>query len=260
MDFNRLFATALRYPLSVSVFIPVIPLVLFFTYFTLERFLQWFPEPLYPATLVFGISATLIAKVVAYLAVYMLVATPFLVLYTNNAARFFARQKREPLGKSVAVVKQRSLGTLATGLLSSVPITMLFTILSAFSMKPTNLTSLLLYGIVIIAVLLFEFFLGLAPTIYVIDRPGVLKAVKSSFRTVRKNKLNMFMFWAAGIGLFFLILLPMIIVSLFYLALVSPLAFLNSDIFLAISAVPFIYFVLFLYAAYANFYLSTKKK
>lgn len=262
MDFTRVFATALRYPLHLTVFVPTFVALLAMNLIVEKYFTSLLTGMVLSSAARGAFDWTGLALVFAeYVVVLIAVYTFIEALFIPNAAQFFASRKRAAL----------SLGTVRRypGLLINQFIAFVLMILPFIPLilmvvtNPLSLRSsafLIMLAGALAALVLIAFFLSLNVPSYILGKTGVLGAMRDSARTVYRNKLNTYMAWSVMAAFVLLVFLPVFLLS-FYYAFTSPLASLKyGDIITVISTVPSTYIVLFGYAVFANFYLSAKKR
>lgn len=246
MNFEKIFSRAIKYPLNIQVFSLqfVVSLIISYAMFTLLTLLN---SSTYAINILLGVVT---------LAIVATLAGIFLMtLYVHNAAEYYSGRRKSLLA-SVATAEKKFLKVLGTYLLmviilgaSSIPL--IVVTISIFS----GIVSLA--GIVIgLAILLATaFFIFISPYVAILDKFGVVDSIKNSVRLVRKNKLNMLLFFIVYLGIIILIRLASLPIALSYAAYqaVDPLTIILQSL---ISA----YTTLFAYSAFTNFYLNVRKK
>ncbi|MFH0832413.1 MAG: hypothetical protein V1900_01675 [Candidatus Aenigmatarchaeota archaeon] len=248
MDFGRIFRNALKYPLDLKTFLPlfIVSLLLTIPSVTLMQIEYAYMFSGFTGT---GFLTTLILLIISFLLSTLLVG-----LYVDNASYF---PKRHPLKKSFAVAKKRFLPLLVNTMILSVIIFLPITVstavfISASSYAPSLVIAMLMLAAIVTLVLTFFTFLSQA--FVVLGKAKPVDAIKKSYKTVKRCKLNAFAF------LFFSFAVVMVL-SLISSAL--PI-FAGAYDYTGISYYIFeiiisTYSTLFIYAAIVGFYKSVKR-
>lgn len=241
MDFGKIFLRALKYPLNLQVFVLLLVVNVLVSYSGF--YLTALTNPSNVSSLL-ALSLSLIPVLIAS----VLIIIFLMALYIDNAARYFAG-KRTSLLASMPAAKKKFLRLLGTYVLM-MAIFIVFLVLSIAVVSP------LLVMIGLAALVVAAFFISLAPYIAVLDKFGVFGSIRASIRVVKKNKLNMLVFWIVYLVLSIIIGLLSLPITLGYA--LSPASV--DPATLILQSLISTYTALFAYSAFTNFYLGVRKK
>ncbi|MBI2076634.1 MAG: hypothetical protein HYT72_05305 [Candidatus Aenigmarchaeota archaeon] len=255
MDFEKIFSKAIKYPLNLQVFVLMFAVNAALSYSGFYIAALTNPSEI---TSLITVGVNLIPVAI----ISILITTFFMGLYIDNAAKYFSGG-RKSLAASLPAAKKRFLRLLGTYLLvtailllAAMPLIAVVGLGSAGLSASGNILTVLAGMAIGFAVLFVAvFFVSLVPYIAVLGNAGVFGSIKASASVVRRNKLSMFIFWilyaiiAIGIGL---LSLP---VTFTYVIGSSA-----DPIVLILESLISAYTTLFSYSAFANFWLSAKKK
>jgi|GEM_PF-2241529 len=257
MDFGNVFGKAFSYPLNLKIILILFIYTLFIT----------LPVTLYSPTFT-GKTPTL-SELKAFFNLFIpLWAISFFVgnflaaFFYDSASRYSQKMKYGKLKDSYEKAKSRYLPLLATQILLFLIVILVFFVFGGFSFVFIffNLPVIFLIGLLIgiSAAVIAAFFLFLSPFFCVLDKSGPVDSLKKSFKLIKINKLNTFIFW---IILFIVVIfigmigsLPSVFYSIEYQSL-------TGKILLTIIQLIFgAYSGLFVYSAQVNFYHSLNKQ
>lgn len=250
MDFGKIFSHALKYPLNVQVFVLMLAVNFVFSYSGV--YLITLTNPANVSSLL-----TLGMSIIPVLIVSALITIFLMAMYIDNAGKYFSGG-RKPLLSSLPAAKKKFLRLLGTYVLMIIilGVTFLPALVSVGLASGFIAPPLLGAAIGLVALFVAAFFISLAPYIAVLDKFGVFGSLKASFHVVKRNKLNMLVFWIVYLVLSVIISLLSLPITLGYalsLASVSPTILILQSLISTYTA-------LFAYSAFTNFYLSVKKK
>ncbi|MCK4635115.1 MAG: hypothetical protein KAT37_04535 [Candidatus Aenigmarchaeota archaeon] len=262
MEFSKIFGKAFRYPLNLKLFF-----ILFVFSFCIT-----IPTMIYMPTQ--GLETFSVSEIKAFFGflvplwlVSFFVGNFLAAFYFDSASRYSSKMKYGKLKDSFETTKKRYLPLLATQILFFIILGIVFLVFGGFSMLSFYmvLPSIFLVGIFIgvLAIVVVAFFLFFCPVACVLDKLGPVDSLKTSFKFVKVNKINTFVFCLIlFIVVFFIGLLGSFPSTLYYITTGSVTYGLTAEnlLFTIINIIFGAYTGLFAYSAQVNYYHYLKKE